>query len=149
MFRSENAKSKPGGLDLDGKTEVQMGSERSFAWVFATVFLIIALFPVFFGGDVRIWSLLVAAGFLVAGIVRPEILRPLNRLWFKFGMLLNSIISPIVMGLIFFTTVTPIGLIRRLFNSDPIGQKIDHDADTYWIDLDPEKSNQSTMRQQF
>lgn len=149
MFKNTEGKSQAEGLDLQGKTEIRMGSERSFAWVFAAVFCIIAVFPMFFSGHVRLWSLAVAAVFAITGVVRPEILRPLNLLWFRFGMLLNSIVSPIVMGLIFFTTVTPIGFIRRLFNSDPIGQKLDPECDSYWVEIDRENSAQSTMRQQF
>lgn len=151
MSSSKEKRERKGsfGADLQGNTEVRMGSERSFAWVFGGVFLIIALFPLLSSDSPRIWALLTSLAFFLVGAVRPEIVRPLNRLWFRFGLLLNKIISPIVMGIIFFSTVTPIGLIRRLFNADPLNQKFDPESDTYWINIDPEKERHSSMKQQF
>ena len=135
--------------ELVGNTEVKIGSERSFGIVFAVVFLIIALWPLLDDGGVRWWSAAISGGFLGVGLFAPQILRPLNRLWFRFGLLLNKIVSPIIMGILFFVTVTPIGLLRRLGNGDPLNQKIDREAETYWIAIDPEKSAQSSMRKQF
>ena len=97
--------------ELQGNTEVKMGSERGFGIVFAIVFLIIALFPLLGDGGVRLWSVGVAAVFGGLAFLAPKVLTPLNRLWFKFGMLLSRIVSPIVMGILFFVTVTPTGLV--------------------------------------
>lgn len=134
--------------DVASHTEVEMGSERSFGIVFAVVFAIIAFWPVLFhGGSVRLWALAVAAVFLVVAFAAPQVLKPLNRLWFLFGLLLSKIISPIVMGIIFFVTVTPIGLIRRMKNPDPLNQAFDADAPSYWITRDA--SAQTTMKKQF
>ena len=135
--------------EFSGNTEIKMGSERSFGAVFAAVFLIVALFPLVGGGDIRIWALAVAGAFAIAALAAPNVLRPLNRLWFRLGLVLNKIVSPIVMGIIFFLTVTPIGLVRRALNSDPLKQKIDPDAETYWIAVDPEHVVRSSMKKQF
>lgn len=136
--------------DVSAHTEVEIGSEKSFGIVFAVVFAIIAFWPtVFHGTSPRIWALIVAAIFLVLAFVAPQVLKPLNLIWFKFGMLLSKIMAPIVMGLIFFITVTPIGLIRRMKNPDPLNQNFDQDADSYWIKRDPEADKLTSMRKQF
>ena len=136
--------------DVASHTEIEIGSNKSFGLVFAAVFAIIAFWPlVFHGNSPRIWALIIAAVFLALTFLAPQILTPLNRLWFKFGLLLSKIITPIVMGLIFFVTVVPIGLIRRIRNPDPLNQKFDPDADSYWIQRDPEMDKQTSMRKQF
>lgn len=137
-------------MDTNAHTEVKMGSERSFAQVFCVVFVIIALWPVMRGtGDLRIWAFGVAAVILFLGYVYPAALKPLNRLWFVFGMLLSRIVSPIVMGLIFFLAVTPTGLIRRLRYSDPLNQKLEKNASTYWVLRKSQDGKQTSMRKQF
>ena len=113
------------------------------------VFLIIALFPLLGDGGVRLWSVGVAAVFGGLAFLAPKLLAPLNRLWFRFGMLLSRIVSPIVMGILFFVTVTPTGLIMRARGKDLLRQKMDPDADTYWIEVDPEMAAQSSMKKQF
>ena len=135
--------------ELSGNTEIKMGSEKSFGIVFSVVFLIIALYPLLGGGGVRLWSLTIAGVFLVTGLFAPNVLRPLNRVWFRFGLLLNKIVSPIVMGILFFLTVTPIGLLKRIGNADLLNQKFDPDAKSYWIEVDRERAAQSSMRKQF
>ena len=133
--------------DVTSHTEIELGSEKSFGIVFAVVFTVIALWPLLHGNGVRFWALVVAAVFLAVAFFRPQVLRPLNRLWFKFGILLSMIISPIVMGIIFFVTVTPIGLIRRIKNPDPLNQNFDPEAESYWITRDA--SSMTSMRKQF
>jgi len=134
--------------DVTAHTEVEVGSERSFGIVFAVVLAIIAFWPlVFHGNSVRLWALAVAATFLILAFAAPQVLKPLNQIWFKFGMLLSKIIAPIVMGLIFFITVTPIGLIRRMKDPDPLNQAFDKDAESYWIVR--EASSRTSMRKQF
>jgi len=112
--------------------KVKIGSNRSFGIVFFIVFLIIGTYPIFFQGELRIWSLIVSIIFLLLGIINSRFLSPLNLLWFKFGMLLGRIVSPIVMGLVFFLVVTPTGLLMRLFGKDPLNTKFSKD-DSYWI----------------
>lgn len=135
--------------DFSGNTEIKMGSERSFGLVFAAVFLIVALFPLTRDGSVRIWALAVAGAFALVAFAAPDLLRPLNKLWFRVGLVLNKIVSPIVMGIIFFLTVTPIALITRVRNGDPLKQKLDPDAETYWIAVDPEHAAHSSMKKQY
>lgn len=123
----------------------KIGSNRSFGIVFFIVFLIISLWPLLNNNEIFIWSLLISIIFLVLGLLNSKILNPLNKLWFKFGILLSKIISPLIMGLIFFLVVTPIGLLMRLFKKDLLNLKYNKNK-TYWI----EKSNQkSTMKNQF
>ncbi|MCA0871492.1 SxtJ family membrane protein [Seohaeicola saemankumensis] len=126
-----------------------MGSDKSFGYVFSAVFAIIALFPLWGGGAPRWWALAIAAVFGVVAVVKPDLLKPLNRLWFKFGMLLSLIVSPIVMAILFFITVTPIGLILQVVRKDPLNQKFDPDADSYWIDVTKQDTAKSSMRNQF
>ena len=94
--------------------DVKIGSNRSFGIVFFIVFLLISIYPLINNEDIRIWSLLVSLIFLVLGLINSNILSPLNKLWFKFGIFLGKIISPLVMGIIFFLVVTPIGLLISL-----------------------------------
>ena len=103
--------------------EIKISSNRSFGIVFFIVFLLIALYPILKGNDLRIWSLVISFIFLALGLVNSKILMPLNRLWFKFGLLLGRFISPLVMGIIFFIVVTPTGIIMRLFKKDLLNLK--------------------------
>ena len=135
--------------ELSGNTEIRMGTERSFGIVFAIFFVIVALFPLIGNGGVRVWSLWIAGAFVSLAYLAPNVLRPLNRVWFRFGLLLSKIVTPITMGVIFLTTVTPIGLIIRIRNDDLIKQRIDRQVDTYWIDVDPVQRAQSSMKKQF
>ena len=104
--------------------EIKIGSNRSFGIVFSIVFLLIAIYPLINNEELRIWSLVIAIIFLVLGLINSKVLTPLNKLWFKFGLLLGRIISPIVMGLIFFLVVTPIGLLMRIIGKDLLNLKI-------------------------
>ena len=101
------------------------------------------------GRSVRGWALIVAAAFLFAALALPRVLAPLSRLWLRFGLLLHACISPIIMGLVFYTTVTPIGLVRRLLGQDPLRLRFDRDAVTYWIERHPAGPVPNTMPRQF
>ena len=125
--------------------EIKIGSNKSFGIVFFIVFLIISVYPLFFDGNIRVWSLIVSLLFLVLGLINSRVLTPLNRLWFKFGMFLGKFISPIIMGIVFFIVVTPTGLIMRAFKKDLLNLK-KKDTKSYWIKRD--KFN-SDMRNQF
>ena len=125
--------------------EIKISSNRSFGIVFFIVFLLIALYPLLKGNDLRIWSLIISLIFLVLGLINSKILTPLNRLWFKFGLLLGKFISPIIMGIIFFGVVTPIGIIMRLLNKDLLNLKYNR-KETYWINKSGAKSK---MKNQF
>ena len=79
-------------------TEIKIGSNKSFGIVFFIVFLLIALYPLINNEDIRLWSLLISSVFLIFGLINSQILTPLNKLWFKFELLLGKVISPLVMG---------------------------------------------------
>jgi len=125
--------------------EIKISSNRSFGIVFFIVFLLIALYPLLKGNDLRIWSLVISFIFLILGLINSKILTPLNRLWFKFGLLLGKFISPLIMGIIFFIVVTPIGIIMRLLKKDLLNLKYNK-KETYWIDKSGPKSK---MKNQF
>ena len=125
--------------------EIKISSNRSFGIVFFIVFLLIALYPLLKGNDLRIWSLLISFIFLALGLINSKILTPLNKLWFKFGLLLGKIISPLIMGFIFFIVVTPIGIIMRLLRKDLLNLKYNQKK-TYWIEKTGPKSK---MKNQF
>ena len=125
--------------------DVKVGSNRSFGIVFFVVFLLVSLYPLINGENVRFWSLAISFIFLVLGILNSNLLSPLNKIWFKFGILLGRIISPIVMCIIFFLVVTPIAFIMRLLGKDLLNLKYS-DNQSYWI----EKTNpKSKMKNQF
>jgi len=125
--------------------DVKIGSNKSFGIVFFIVFLLISIYPLINNENVRIWSLVISLIFLVLGILNSNILSPLNKLWFKFGIFLGKIISPIIMGIIFFLVVTPIGLIMRLIGKDVLNLKYS-DNKSYWIEKTGPKSK---MKNQF
>lgn len=120
-------------IEAQTHSNIDVGSDRGFGFVFAAVFAVISLWPLTGGGGVRIWAIAIAALFVAAALVRPKILRPLNRLWFRFGLLLGHIVSPIVMAVVFFVAVTPTALIMRAFGKDLLRLKFDPDAESYWI----------------
>jgi len=125
--------------------KVKIGSNKNFGIVFFIFFLIVGTYPIFFQGELRIWSLIVSIIFLLLGIINSRFLTPLNLLWFKFGMLLGRIVSPIVMGLVFFLVVTPTGLIMRILNKNLLRLK-KKNIKTYWIERSSIKSD---MKNQF
>lgn len=135
--------------DYTEHTSIKVGSEKSFGIVFALVFGSIALWPLFEGGSVRFWSLAVGGGFLLIAFVKPVILRPLNKLWFQFGLALGKIMTPIVMSFLFLVVVTPIALIMRAFGKDSLKLKLDSKAVTYWVDRAEPGPLPGSMRNQF
>ena len=120
-------------------------SNKNFGIVFAILFFIISFWPLLKGEDLRNWSLIIALIFLVLGLINSKILTPLNQLWFKFGLLLGRIVSPLIMGVIFFFVVTPIGFIMRILGKDLLKLKFNKDK-SYWIKKDGTKSK---MKNQF
>lgn len=135
--------------DFGREAPAKAGSERAFGVVFAAVFAIIGLWPLIAGAVPRLWALGVAAVFLLAALLLPKALGPLNRLWFKFGLLLHRIVSPLAMGFLFFVTVTPVALIVRLCGKDVLNLRFQRDAKSYWIERTPPGPAPDTMRRQF
>ena len=126
-------------------TEIKIGSNKSFGIVFFIVFLLVALYPLINNGDLRIWSFIIAISFLILGLINSKVLTPLNKLWFKFGLLLGKVISPLIMGIIFFLVVTPTALIMRIIGKDLLNLKFNNKK-SYWIEKTGPKSK---MKNQF
>tara|TARA_Y100000816_G_scaffold284414_1_gene262555 strand:- start:18 stop:401 length:384 start_codon:yes stop_codon:yes gene_type:complete len=125
--------------------DVKIGSNKSFGIVFFVVFLLIGLYPLINADGIRVWSIIISLVFLILGLTNSKILNPLNKLWFKFGILLGKIISPLVMGIIFFLVVTPIGILMKLLKKDLLNLKFNN-KETYWIEKNEPKSK---MKNQF
>jgi len=144
------ANSKMTHEDFSRTEEVKGSSNRSFGIVFAVVFLIVALFPLLDSWadfeKVRIWSLAISVAFLIVAFVRPGLLSPLNKLWLKFGLLLHKIISPLVLGMMFFLVLTPIALFMRMRGKDLLNLRTNTDDESYWIarsdEVPPSMKNQ-------
>ena len=128
------------------KSKIKISSNRNFGLVFFIVFLIISLWPLTYGELIRIWSVIISLVFLILGLMNSKLLTPLNQLWFKFGIILGAIVAPIVMGVVFFLVVTPIGVIMRIMGKDLLRKKYDKKKETYWI---KRGKSVSTMKQQF
>ena len=127
------------------KDKIKIPSNRNFGIVFFGFFLVISLFPLIKGGNIRIWTIILAIIFLILGLFNSPILKPLNKIWFKFGILLGNFISPIVMGIVFFAVVTPTALIMKVLRKDLLNLK-KNNKKTYWIEKPKIKSS---MKQQF
>jgi len=132
-------------MNVNFNNEIKISSNRSFGIVFFIVFLLIALYPITNNEDIRIWSLIISVIFIILGLLNSKILTPLNKLWFKLGIFLGKIVSSLIMGVIFFFVVTPIGLIMRMLGKDVLNLKQNKDK-SYWIEKNGPKS---TMKNQF
>ena len=133
-------------FETDGHITTEQSSPKSFGIVFSVVFLIVALYPLTNSEDIHLWAIIASAIFLFLAYVAPNTLSLPNKLWFKFGILLGSIIAPIVMGFVYFLTVLPTGLIMRLLGKDLLKQKLDKNAKSYWIERN---EPMSSMKNQF
>ena len=125
--------------------DIKISSNRSFGIVFFVVFLLVSFYPLINDENIRYWSLYISLIFLILGLINSKILTPLNKIWFKFGIFLGKIISPIVMGIIFFLVVTPIGLLMKILKKDLLNLKFNKDR-SYWIEKTEPKSK---MKNQF
>ncbi len=123
----------------------KISSNRSFGILFSVVFAIIAFWPIISGDPLRLWSIPISVIFLVLGLLNSKLLNPLNKVWVKFGELLGRIIAPIVMSIIYFIIVTPIGLFMRLIGKDLLNIKFSK-ANTYWI---KREKKVGSMKKQF
>ena len=119
--------------EISSHVSTEQSSEKSFGVVFSIVFLIVALYPLINSESLRIWALVVSIIFFLLAFLAPKILVLPNKLWFKFGLLIGSIVAPIVMAFVYFVTVLPTGLIMRLLGKDLLKQKLDKNARSYWV----------------
>ncbi len=113
--------------------KIKISANRNFGLVFFIVFLIVSTWPLTNGEPVRIWSAIISSVFLILGLMNSKLLTPLNKLWFKFGMILGAIVAPVVMGIIFFLVITPIGLFMKIIGKDLLKKRHDKKKATYWI----------------
>ena len=132
--------------EIASHISTEQSSEKSFGVVFSIVFLIVSLYPLINSESLRIWALIVSIIFFLLAFLAPKILVLPNKLWFKFGLLIGSIVAPIVMAFVYFVTVLPTGLIMRLLGKDLLKQKLDKNAKSYWIER---KEPMGSMKNQF
>jgi predicted membrane metal-binding protein len=126
---------------------IKMPTNKNFGLVFFVVFFLIFIEPIIRNDELRYWSLIVSIIFLILGLINSKILSPLNKIWFQFGLLIGKLVSPIIMGLVFFLVVTPTSLLLRLFGKDILKIKKKKKSEkSYWL----EKSGKTTtMKNQF
>ncbi len=134
---------------FDREAPVTGGSNRSFGLVIGAAFAVIGLWPLLGARPPQAWSLALAAVFSLLALGRPQWLAPLNRAWTLLGLAMHRVVSPIVLGLVFYTTVTPIGLLLRALGKDVIPLRFDRSLPTYWIPRVPPGPAPDTMRRQF
>jgi hypothetical protein len=127
----------------------QTSSDRTFGLVFVVVFLAVGLLPLLVHGGVRVWSLVVAGTLLLIALTAPAVLAPLNRLWMRFGALLHRIVSPLVLGVMFFGVITPMGLVMRARGKDPLRLRADAGASSYWVRRTPPGPARDSFKRQF
>ena len=127
------------------KNKIVISTNRSFGIVFFIFFFIIATYPLINGGDIRIWSIFIAVIFLILGLLNSRILTPFNKIWFKFGVLLGNLISPIILGIIFFLIITPTSLIMKILGKNLLNLKKNNKS-SYWVERPKIKSK---MKNQF
>ena len=132
-------------IEISRHISTEQSTEKSFGFVFSVVFLIVALYPLTNSESLRIWALIISIIFFLLAFLAPNILVLPNKLWFKFGLLLGSIVAPIVMAFVYFVTVLPTGLIMRLLGKDLLKQKLDKNAKSYWVKREP----MGSMKNQF
>src|SRR5262245_60341593 len=119
-----------GHESFDRKQQVSASSNRTFGFVFAAVFAIIGVWPWLSSDQIRVWSVVLGGALLVVACLWPAVLAPFNRVWTRFGLLLHRIVSPVVLGVMFFTVITPMGLVMRTLGKDPLRLRFDRDART-------------------
>jgi hypothetical protein len=132
------------------RTEQVLGpSNRKLGLTFAVVFLVIGLLPVLWGGRLRVWSISVGIAFATVAFVVPRVLGPLNRLWMRLGLLLHRVVSPIVLGIMFFLVITPMGLVMRTLRKDPLRLRFEPQTGSYWIPRQPPGPQPKDLPEQF
>ena len=125
---------------------IKVGSVKSFGIVFFFVFIIIALYPLLNNHEIRVWSLIIGFIFLILGLINSPLLKPLNLIWFKFGLFLGKFIAPIIMGIVYFVIVFPTFLLLKIFKKNYLNIKYERNKKSYWISI---KDKNTTMKDQF
>jgi hypothetical protein len=135
--------------DFERPRTVETSSNRSFGFVFTAFFAFVGFWPLVHSQPVRWWAAALAVVFLVLALVAPGLLKPLNKAWAAFGLLLHKIVTPIIMALMFFGAVMPMGWLMRAFGKRPIPAGFDRNAESYWVIRDPPGPAPDTMKHQF
>lgn len=135
--------------DLSRQSPEEKSSERGLGITFAVVLSIIGFTRLYLGHAWWATWLTASAVFLFLAYFWVAPLRPLNNLWHRIGLLLFRVANPIVMGIVFFTTIFPIGVLMRLFGKDLLNLKLDRKAQTYWQKRTPSKAVPQDMKNQF
>lgn len=139
-----------GSHEIQTREETIKGSsDRSFGYVFAVFCCLVSALSWYHDGILWHWWLWAGALFALVALVRPILLAPLNQLWLKFGLMLAAVISPVVLGIVFYLCITPIGFLMRLFGQDPLRLRYEPQSDTYWIKRDPPGPPPESLKNQF
>lgn len=133
-------------LEIESYTSMKTGTNRSFAFVFAFVFLLIGFWPLVANEFVRIWPIAIAVGLIAIGLLKPNIVAIPNRLWGLLGIFLGKITTPVVMFCMFAIIIVPTGLVLRIFGKDTLGLKFDSASKSYWMKRDEPPGS---MKNQF
>ena len=131
--------------ELNQNIEIKIGSNKNFGYFFSVIFLAIAIFPLFFGNNLRIWALIIFLILFLISILKPSLLKHPNLIWVKFGFFLSKIFSPVILALVYLLGVLPVGLYFRLSKKDLLKTKFDNSLETYWI----KKEKMQSMKRQF
>jgi predicted membrane protein len=124
-------------------------SDRSFGFIIAIFFAVVAILPLLRGGQLRLWAIALSIALLLCAVVLPRALSPFNRAWHRLGMAMHAVINPVVMGLIFYCAIVPMGIILRLRGKDLLRLKWTADAKSYWIERVPPGPAPASMSKQF
>jgi hypothetical protein len=135
--------------DVHSHSEVKIGSDRTFGLLLAVVFAVFALLPLLRDGGVRLIPAVVAVALAGVALGAPWLLSPLNRLWFRLGMLMGAVVTPVVMTVVFVVAVVPTALVRRLAGHDDLRLAGDPSASTYWVTRDDDGDPRQTMSRQY
>ena len=128
---------------------IEGSSDRVFGLVFAGAFSVLALWPMVHGGGIRLWAMLLATVFLVLALAVPRALSRLNRLWMRLGLLMGRVVSPVAIGIVYYLTVVPTGLIMRALGKNPMRLGFDRELPSYWIKREPPGPDPKSMSDQF
>jgi Saxitoxin biosynthesis operon protein SxtJ len=127
--------------------QIEGSSDRAFGIVFTVAFAVIGSLPLLWGNDPRLWAYVVAGSFFAVAVVRPGLLAPLNRMWTRLSVLLGKVVTPVVLGVLFFAIITPVATVTRLFGRDALRRRLEPLSATYWLDREP--IDPETVRRQF
>src|SRR5690242_11445734 len=135
--------------DFSRKVEIKLSTDRTFGWVFGVFFALVGSFPLLRGGGIRWWAAGLSGVFLLLAAIAPTVLHPLNLAAAKLAEVMHRVVSPVVLGLFFFVILTPIAMLSRVFQKDPLRLSFDPEAETYWIKRKAPGPAPETMKNQF